>query len=131
MGKKRYEVGIEKLNHAGSQVSIMQASLEALQPQLVVAASKVQETLKKVEAESAEAAIVEATVLADEEVANEQVFTRGLAKHFQLTILLRLTGKSCPGNQRRVRRKPGRSHANPRSSLGCFEHADACRHNHS
>lgn len=78
MGKKRYEVGIEKLNHAGSQVSIMQASLEALQPQLVVAANAVQETLKKVEAESAEAAIVEATVLADEEVANEQVFLRKL-----------------------------------------------------
>lgn len=71
--KKRYEVGIEKLDHAGSQISIMQESLEALQPQLVEAAAKVQDTVKKVEAESAEAAEVEKTVVADEEVANEQV----------------------------------------------------------
>lgn len=70
--KRRYEVGLEKLDHAGSQVAIMQASLEALQPQLVIAAAKVGETMKKVEAESAEAAEVEKIVMADEEVANEQ-----------------------------------------------------------
>lgn len=52
----------------------MQASLEALQPQLIVAAAKVAETVKKVEAESAEAAIVEKIVLEDEAAANIQVF---------------------------------------------------------
>lgn len=51
----------------------MQTTLEALQPQLVEAAAKVQETLKKVEIEQAEAAEVERNVAADEEVANEQV----------------------------------------------------------
>ncbi|KAF5288622.1 hypothetical protein FQR65_LT11993 [Abscondita terminalis] len=70
--KKRYEVGLEKLNYAGTQVAIMQASLEALQPQLVVAAAAVAETMKKVVAESAEAAEVEKIVMADEVVANEQ-----------------------------------------------------------
>lgn len=72
MGKKRYEVGLEKLDSAESQVSIMQASLEALQPELVVAAAKVEKTMKIVEAESEEAAAVEKTVMEDEEVANEQ-----------------------------------------------------------
>lgn len=74
--KGRYEVGLEKLDHAGSQVSVMQATLEALQPQLVEAAAKVQDTLTKVESEQAEAAEVEKTVAADEEVANEQVNNR-------------------------------------------------------
>lgn len=71
-GKQRYEVGLEKLDSAESQVSVMQASLEALQPQLVVAAAKVEKTMKIVQAESDEAAIVEKTVMEDEEKANEQ-----------------------------------------------------------
>ncbi|KAK5646415.1 hypothetical protein RI129_004879 [Pyrocoelia pectoralis] len=70
--KRRYEVGLEKLDYAGEQVAIMQESLEALQPQLVVAAIKVGETMKKVEAESAEASVVEKVVMADEVVADEQ-----------------------------------------------------------
>lgn len=72
LGKKRYEVGLEKLASAAAEVTVMQAALEALQPQLVVASEKVAETLKQVEAESAEAAIVEQNVQADEAVANEQ-----------------------------------------------------------
>lgn len=70
--KKRYEVGLEKLDSAEAEVTVMQASLEALQPQLVVAAAKVAETLKKVEAESEEAAEVEKVVMQEEEMANEQ-----------------------------------------------------------
>ncbi|XP_071052662.1 dynein axonemal heavy chain 7-like isoform X1 [Onthophagus taurus] len=72
MGRKRYEVGIEKLLGAGAEVAVMQASLEALQPQLVVAAEMVQATMKKVEAESADAAVVEAMVMEDEAAANAQ-----------------------------------------------------------
>lgn len=68
MGQKRYEVGLEKLQAAGAEVAIMQAALEALQPQLVVAQTKVEETVKIVEAESAEAAEVEKIVMVDEEV---------------------------------------------------------------
>lgn len=40
-------------------MSVMQANLTALEPQLIVAASKVEETMKIVLAESAEAAEVE------------------------------------------------------------------------
>lgn len=67
LGQKRYEVGLEKLQSAGSEVAVMQLALEALQPQLVVAQAKVEETMKIVEAESAEAAEVEKTVMIDEE----------------------------------------------------------------
>lgn len=72
MGKKRYEIGLEKLVSAEAEVSVMQLALEALQPQLVVAAGKVADTMKKVEAESADAAEVEKVVMIDEAAANEQ-----------------------------------------------------------
>ncbi|XP_017769738.1 PREDICTED: dynein heavy chain 7, axonemal-like [Nicrophorus vespilloides] len=71
-GKKRYEIGLEKLENAGAEISVMQASLEALQPALVAAAATVAKTLGEVEVESAEAAIVEKNVMVDEELANEQ-----------------------------------------------------------
>ncbi|XP_050309816.1 dynein axonemal heavy chain 7 [Anthonomus grandis grandis] len=72
LGQKRYEIGLEKLASAGAEVAVMQAALEALQPQLVVAQAKVEETMKIVEAESADAAEVEKIVMVDEEAANEQ-----------------------------------------------------------
>jgi dynein heavy chain len=58
MGKSRYEVGIEKLDHAASEVSVMQEDLMALQPQLVVADNQVQEMVTKVEKVSADVAEV-------------------------------------------------------------------------
>ncbi|PSN56752.1 Dynein heavy chain 7 [Blattella germanica] len=72
IGKSRYEVGIEKLDSAAGEVSVMQEELVALQPQLLVLAEQVQEMVAKVEKESADVAEVEKIVLADEEVANEQ-----------------------------------------------------------
>ena len=39
--KKRYEIGLEKLQSASDQVAGMQAELEALQPELKVAGKKV------------------------------------------------------------------------------------------
>jgi uncharacterized protein YigA (DUF484 family) len=56
MGKSRYEVGIEKLDSAAGEVSVMQEELVALQPQLVVAANQVQEMVAKVEKESVDVA---------------------------------------------------------------------------
>ncbi|PNF33907.1 hypothetical protein B7P43_G06493 [Cryptotermes secundus] len=56
MGKSRYEVGIEKLDSAAGEVSVMQEELVALQPQLVVAANQVQEMVAKVEKESLDVA---------------------------------------------------------------------------
>jgi hypothetical protein len=58
MGKSRCEVGIEKLDHAASEVSVMQEELMTLQPQLAVAANQVQEMVTKVEKESADVAEV-------------------------------------------------------------------------
>ncbi|CAG5124201.1 unnamed protein product, partial [Candidula unifasciata] len=70
--KRRYEVGLEKLDSAASQVSVMQKELTDLQPQLVIASNEVSEIMAVIEKESAEVAKVERVVKADEAVANEQ-----------------------------------------------------------
>uniref|UniRef100_A0A672V2K0 Dynein axonemal heavy chain 7 n=1 Tax=Strigops habroptila TaxID=2489341 RepID=A0A672V2K0_STRHB len=70
--KRTYEVGLEQLNSAASQVASMQAELEALQPQLRVASKQVDEMMVVIEKESLEVAKTEKVVKADEEVANEQ-----------------------------------------------------------
>lgn len=70
--KQRYEVGLQKLESAESQVATMQSELEALQPQLKDASKKVDETMIVIERESAEAAKTEKIVKANEAVANEQ-----------------------------------------------------------
>lgn len=57
--KHRYEVGLEKLHSAASQVSTMQEELTALQPQLVIASKEVDEIMVKVEQDSVEVAKVE------------------------------------------------------------------------
>ncbi|KAM9123015.1 dynein axonemal heavy chain 7 [Pangshura tecta] len=70
--KRRYEVGLEKLNSAASQVASMQYELEALQPQLKEASKQVDEMMVIIEKESLEVAKTEKIVKADEAVANEQ-----------------------------------------------------------
>ncbi|XP_054578836.1 dynein axonemal heavy chain 7 [Eptesicus fuscus] len=70
--KKRYEVGLEKLDSAASQVATMQSELEALHPQLKVASKEVDEMMVIIERESVEVAKTEKIVKADEIVANEQ-----------------------------------------------------------
>ncbi|XP_060113048.1 dynein axonemal heavy chain 7 [Heteronotia binoei] len=70
--KKRYEVGLEKLESAASQVATMQSELEALQPQLRLASKQVDEMMVVIEKESLEVAKTEKIVKADEAVANEQ-----------------------------------------------------------
>ena len=57
--KKRYEVGLEKLDSAASQVSVMSKELTDLQPQLVVASKEVSEIMVVIEKESIEVAKVE------------------------------------------------------------------------
>lgn len=57
--KRRYEVGLEKLQSAASQVSTMQGELEELQPQLVVASVEVDEIMVVIEKESIEVAKTE------------------------------------------------------------------------
>ncbi len=57
--KRRYEVGLEKLESASSQVSVMQRELTELQPQLIVASKDVDEIMVVIERESIEVAKVE------------------------------------------------------------------------
>ena len=70
--KKRYTVGLEKLESARSQVSQMQNDLEALQPQLIVASKEVDEIMVIIERDSIEVAKTEKIVKAEEVIANEQ-----------------------------------------------------------
>lgn len=70
--KRRYEVGLEKLDSAASQVAQMQLELKNLQPQLVEASKRVDEIMVVIERDSIEVAKVEKVVRADEAVANEQ-----------------------------------------------------------
>ncbi|XP_042749942.1 dynein axonemal heavy chain 7-like, partial [Lagopus leucura] len=70
--KRRYEVGLEKLNSATSQITSMQSEQEALQPQLREASTQVDEMMVVIQKESSEVAKTEKTVKADEAVANEQ-----------------------------------------------------------
>lgn len=57
--KRRYEVGLEKLDSAQSQVSGMQAELEALQPQLIQAGKEVDDIMVIIERDSIEVAKTE------------------------------------------------------------------------
>ena len=57
--KRRYEVGLEKLQSAASQVAGMQQALEELQPKLVVAGKEVAEMMIVIERESKEVAETE------------------------------------------------------------------------
>uniref|UniRef100_A0AAV2K0N3 EF-hand domain-containing protein n=1 Tax=Knipowitschia caucasica TaxID=637954 RepID=A0AAV2K0N3_KNICA len=70
--KRRYEVGLEKLESAASQVALMQVQLEALQPELREASIKVDQMMKVIEHESAEVAQTEKVVKVDEAIANKQ-----------------------------------------------------------
>ncbi|TRY59213.1 hypothetical protein DNTS_014611 [Danionella cerebrum] len=70
--KSRYEVGLEKLESAATQVSTMQVELEALQPQLRVAGKEVEEMMVVIERESVEVSKTEKVVREDEAIANEQ-----------------------------------------------------------
>lgn len=57
--KRRYEVGLEKLQSAASQVAVMQKELTELQPQLVVASKEVDDIMIIIERDSVEVAKTE------------------------------------------------------------------------
>lgn len=54
--KRRYEVGLEKLESAASQVGDMQNELEALHPKLIEAGKEVDEIMVIIERDSVEVA---------------------------------------------------------------------------
>lgn len=70
--KNRYEVGLEKLLGAESQVGAMKEELIELQPVLVKTAAETEEMLKVIDRESKEAEAKKEVVSAEEKIANEK-----------------------------------------------------------
>uniref|UniRef100_A0A8C9SX66 Dynein axonemal heavy chain 3 n=1 Tax=Scleropages formosus TaxID=113540 RepID=A0A8C9SX66_SCLFO len=69
--RSRYLVGLQKLDFAASQVSVMQQELTALQPELIKTSAETEEMMKKIEVETVEVDAKKKLVLVDEQVANE------------------------------------------------------------
>lgn len=69
--KQRYTAGLEKLEFAASQVSVMQKELVALQPQLVETSKETEKLMVKIEKDKVEVQAKSEVVLADEAVANK------------------------------------------------------------
>ncbi|KAG7492071.1 hypothetical protein MATL_G00010690 [Megalops atlanticus] len=69
--RNRYLVGLQKLDFAASQVSVMQQELTALQPELIKTSAETDEMMVKIEKETVEVDAKKELVSADEKVANE------------------------------------------------------------
>ncbi|XP_075305326.1 dynein axonemal heavy chain 3 [Odontesthes bonariensis] len=69
--KNRYVVGLQKLEFAASQVSVMQQELTALQPELIQTSAETDKMMVKIEGETVEVDAKKELVSADEKVANE------------------------------------------------------------
>ncbi|KAG7264995.1 hypothetical protein CRUP_017155 [Coryphaenoides rupestris] len=69
--RNRYIVGLQKLDFAASQVSVMQQELTALQPELIQTSAETDNMMVKIEKETVEVDAKKELVSADEKVANE------------------------------------------------------------
>ncbi|XP_039631019.1 dynein heavy chain 3, axonemal [Polypterus senegalus] len=69
--RHRYLVGLEKLEFAASQVSVMQKELTALQPELIKTSADTEKMMVKIEQETVEVDAKKELVQADEQVANK------------------------------------------------------------
>ncbi|KAK9508782.1 hypothetical protein O3M35_006257 [Rhynocoris fuscipes] len=69
--RTRYEVGLEKLDFAAGQVSIMQDELHALKPELVKTSEETIKLMVKIEQDSVKVEAEKEIVAADEALANE------------------------------------------------------------
>ncbi|RUS89800.1 hypothetical protein EGW08_002412, partial [Elysia chlorotica] len=69
--KTRYLVGLEKLEFAASQVSVMQQELTDLQPELIKTSADTEKLMIKIEQDTVEVEAKKEVVAADEAVANE------------------------------------------------------------
>ncbi|CAB3991140.1 dynein heavy chain 3, axonemal-like, partial [Paramuricea clavata] len=69
--KNRYVTGLEKLEFAASQVSVMQEELTALQPELIQTSAETEKLMVKIEQDTVEVEAKKEVVGADEAVANE------------------------------------------------------------
>lgn len=75
MQRDRYTTGLEKLEFAAGQVSVMQKKLQDLQPQLKVTSDETEKIMVKIERDTAEAEKKKEVVGADEAAANEAAAT--------------------------------------------------------
>lgn len=71
MAKRRYEVGLEKLQTAADDISIMQEELKDLQPKIIAAAEEVQVIMQQIEKENQAISNVKQIIKKDEEEAME------------------------------------------------------------
>ncbi|XP_047106954.1 dynein axonemal heavy chain 3 [Schistocerca piceifrons] len=69
--RNRYEVGLEQLDFAAGQISVMQEELHALQPQLIETSEKTEKLMVKIEQDTVVVEAKKETVGADEALANE------------------------------------------------------------
>lgn len=69
--RNRYLTGLEKLEFAASQVSVMQEELQALQPELIKTSAETEKLMIKIEQDTVEVEAKKEVVAADEAVANE------------------------------------------------------------
>ncbi|XP_075900184.1 dynein axonemal heavy chain 3 [Nelusetta ayraudi] len=69
--RNRYIVGLQKLEFATSQVSVMQEELTAMQPELIRTSAETDQMMIKIEGETVEVDAKRALVSADEKVAND------------------------------------------------------------
>ncbi|XP_065680811.1 dynein axonemal heavy chain 3 isoform X1 [Hydra vulgaris] len=69
--KSRYVIGLEKLEFAASQVSIMQEELISLQPKLVETSEETKKLMTKIAQDTVEVQAKKEIVSADEEIANK------------------------------------------------------------
>ncbi|XP_062266298.1 dynein axonemal heavy chain 3 [Platichthys flesus] len=69
--RNRYIVGLQKLDFAASQVSVMQLELTALQPELIKTSAETDKMMVTIEAETVEVDAKKELVSADEKVAND------------------------------------------------------------
>ncbi len=70
--KNRYLTGLDKLNFAASQVSVMQKELTDLQPELIKTSAETEKLMVKIEQDTVEVEAKKEVVAADEAIANEQ-----------------------------------------------------------
>uniref|UniRef100_A0A8C9Z160 Dynein axonemal heavy chain 3 n=1 Tax=Sander lucioperca TaxID=283035 RepID=A0A8C9Z160_SANLU len=69
--RNRYIIGLQKLEFAASQVSVMQEELTALQPELIQTSAETDKMMVKIEGETVEVDAKKELVSADEKVAND------------------------------------------------------------
>ena len=86
--KSMYEVSLEKLRGAESQVTVMQAEMGALQPKLSIASKEVDSSMSHVDKEQTEVSELEKIVKGEDTIVNEKKKVAESIRN-ELTLCLR------------------------------------------